>query len=135
MSTARTSSPPSPARSPPAGLLPEFYFFSVNEVPCLQKEEDHAAQELTGGGDAMPLHEGGDTLRADGVRADTHQTLPAEVLQRAALYPEHAVSDTTEVLRDMVTGTVPTSSSAAAVSIPSTLMRWAAAVSFRNTYW
>ena len=54
----------------------------------------------------MPFHEGGDTLRADGVRADVHQTLPAEVLQRAALYPEHAVSDTTEVLRDMVTGTV-----------------------------
>ena len=53
-------------------VLSEFYFFAVNEVPCLQKEEDHTAQELTGGGDAMPLHEGGDTVRTDGVRADTH---------------------------------------------------------------
>ena len=66
---------------------------------------DHAAQELTGGGDAVLFHEGGDTVRTDSVRADAHQTLPAEVLQRAAPHLEHAVSDTAETLRNMVSGT------------------------------
>lgn len=119
-------------------ILIKFYLLTVNQIPCLQKEEDHATQELTGGGDAVLFHEGGDTVRTDSVRADAHQTLPAEVLQRAAL-----TSSTRSAIRPRLSGiwypepssSVPTSSSAAAVSIPSTLMRWAAAVSFRNTYW
>ena len=53
----------------------------------------------------MLFHEGGDTVRTDSVRADAHQTLPAEVLQRAAPHLEHAVSDTAETLRNMVSGT------------------------------
>ena len=86
-------------------ILIKFYLLTVNQIPCLQKEEDHAAQELTGGGDAVLFHEGGDTVRTDSVRADAHQTLPAEVLQRAAPHLEHAVSDAAETLRNMVSGT------------------------------
>ena len=33
-------------------ILIKFYLLTVNQIPCLQKEEDHATQELTGGGDA-----------------------------------------------------------------------------------
>ena len=61
-----------------------------------------------------------------------------EVLQRAALYSEHAVSDTTEVLRDMVTGTViirPHQQFGGGRQHTLHARRWAAAVSFRNTYW
>ena len=68
-------------------------------------KEAHGTQELTGGGDAVLFHEGGDTVRTDSVRADAHQTLPAEVLQRAAPHLEHAVSNTAETLRNMVSGT------------------------------
>ena len=39
-------------------ILIKFYLLTVNQIPCLQKEEDHAAQELTGGGDAVLFHEG-----------------------------------------------------------------------------
>ena len=86
-------------------ILPELYFLAVNQVPRLQEEEDHAAKKFPGGSDTVPFHEGGDTVRTDGVRADTHQTLAAEIFQRAALYPEHAFSDTPKTFGDMVIST------------------------------
>lgn len=119
-------------------ILIKFYLLTVNQIPCLQKEEDHAAQELTGGGDAVLFHEGGDTVRTivfvrmltRHCRRKSFSVLPLTSNTRSAIRPRLS-----GIWYPEPSSSVPTSSSAAAVSIPSTLMRWAAAVSFRNTYW